>query len=299
VLSAHSEHPSTRSDMPPVLSAHSEHPSTRSDMPPVLGFLGVGTLNSAIVHGLCGSSNPPEHIVLSPRSKLQAEALACKFPDIVTIANSNQEVVDRADSVLVAVPASQAPEILAPLDFANETLLCSLVAGLPLSAVKSLCPSARSVVRAIPIPSVANGQGVTLIHPPCPSTAHLFDKVGESVSVQSEAELARLTTMACLMGAQYQWLQCVLDWMEQEGVDRENASKFIGAMAHSITGAAADQGGEGFKALVAEQTPGGVNETAIKLLDEAGVYQALDSTLDEVLKVLEPTTNNRQQRVRC
>ena len=59
------------------------------------GFVGVGTMSSAIVRGLCTLPFPPPSIVLSPRGAEKAAALAAEFgPQMVRVASSNQEVVD-------------------------------------------------------------------------------------------------------------------------------------------------------------------------------------------------------------
>jgi pyrroline-5-carboxylate reductase len=99
------------------------------------------------------------------------------------------------------------------------------------------------------------------------------------------------------MGAQYQWLQVVTDWMVQQGVEADTAATFVGALSHSITRDAAEAGDEGFNDLIAEQTPGGVNEKAIEHLTKAGVYAKLEDTLGMIYATLEPqkATNRKAE----
>ena len=80
------------------------------------GFIGVGTINAAVVQGLCTCDTPPKAVVLSPRNAEKAAALAASFPDRVRVAESNQAVLDAADWVFVATPPgpSLSPCALAP-----------------------------------------------------------------------------------------------------------------------------------------------------------------------------------------
>ena len=71
------------------------------------GFVGVGTMSSAIVRGMCTLPGDPACIVLSPRGAVKAAALAAEFPDKVTIASGNQEVVDKSDVVFIGVLPKQ------------------------------------------------------------------------------------------------------------------------------------------------------------------------------------------------
>ena len=44
-----------------------------------------------------------EGIVLSPRNSTKAAALQAKFPELITVASSNQAVVDTSDVVVLAL----------------------------------------------------------------------------------------------------------------------------------------------------------------------------------------------------
>ena len=57
---------------------------------------------------------------------------------------------------------------------------------------------------------------------------------------------------------------------------------YVGRLMHSVAGDAADAGGAGVGALIAEQTPGGFNEQAIRELTEAGVFDEVAHTMDSI-----------------
>ena len=257
-----------------------------------LGFVGVGTINKAIVSGLCTSQkiDPHRRILLSPRNADNAKALKASFPNIVDIAESNQSVLDGADHVFLGMGAAQAEDVLAPLQFRPGQTVCSLMAGHSLEKLRRMSPSLTQVqlVKAVPLPPVQHQAGVTLVHPAHRPTLRLFEELGGGVPVHDEVDMSRLMTMSCLMGAQYQWLQVVTDWMVDQGVEKQTASSFVGALSHSITRDAAEAGPRGFEELIEEQTPGGVNEKAIAHLSQAGVYDALKDSLEMIYETLEP-----------
>mmetsp|Transcript_5072 Transcript_5072/g.10390 ORF Transcript_5072/g.10390 Transcript_5072/m.10390 type:complete len:80 (-) Transcript_5072:42-281(-) len=71
---------------------------------PTLGFVGCGAIAEAVVRGLCTipdvSFRDKLSIILSPRSAEKSSALAAEF-GMCSRAETNQEVVDRADWVFV------------------------------------------------------------------------------------------------------------------------------------------------------------------------------------------------------
>ena len=74
--------------------------------PACIGFIGVGTMNSAIVRGLCTLPAPPERLVLSPRNAEKAAALAAEFPSLVSTAPlaTLQECAAPCETVVRAIP---------------------------------------------------------------------------------------------------------------------------------------------------------------------------------------------------
>ena len=68
--------------------------------------------------------------------------------------------------------------------------------------------------------------------------------------------------------------------MEAEGVPAELASRYIGAIFHTITGDSMDATSTSFGDLVDEQTPGGLNEQVVREMREAGCFQAMSDALE-------------------
>ena len=85
-----------------------------------IGIIGVGIIGSAVASGFCRSSQGELSLVLSPRGRERAAHLKEQYPDLVTVAASNQEVVDQSDWVILSVLPKQAEDVLKELHFRPE-----------------------------------------------------------------------------------------------------------------------------------------------------------------------------------
>ena len=72
-----------------------------------LGFIGTGEITSSIVTGLSSSGVTAHSIWLSPRNSAIANGLANRCKGI-SVASSNQEVLDHSDTIVIAVRPSAA-----------------------------------------------------------------------------------------------------------------------------------------------------------------------------------------------
>jgi len=82
----------------------------------VFGIIGVGSIASAIVTGLCEDVGEPPQVVLSPRGQARSNELAARFRT-VTIASTNQQFLDQSDVDVLCVLPHQAEEALGQLVF--------------------------------------------------------------------------------------------------------------------------------------------------------------------------------------
>ncbi|CAE7251780.1 unnamed protein product [Symbiodinium sp. CCMP2592] len=267
-------------------------------VPPIVGVVGVGTIGSAVVRGLCksGPETPPKGlraVVLSPRGTAKAEALRSEFPKIVRVASSNREVVEEADCVLVSVLPQQAEMVLQDLAFRPDQEVISLVAGLSVQKLRDLCAPARSVSIAIPFPSVAKQSGAALLLQPGPGARAVFRLVGRHVAVEDSEHFRRLMCVSGLMGNFYkqqltaqEQRHCVtvlvLEWLEEGGVPADTAAAWTSAAFGAFAADSAGATPHTFAELLAEQTAGGLNEKVWQLMEEDGNNDALRHVLEAV-----------------
>jgi pyrroline-5-carboxylate reductase len=134
---------------------------------------------------LCEDVREPPHIVLSPRGQACSRELAARFRT-VTIASTNQAVVDQSDVVVVCVLPHQAEEVLGQLAFQETQGVVSAMAGVHLTALQDLVFPAKDIARSIPAPAVATRSSSTPIHPSTEAARDLYDRLGGCLELADE-----------------------------------------------------------------------------------------------------------------
>jgi pyrroline-5-carboxylate reductase len=249
-----------------------------------LGFLGTGAITEAVVTGLGGVPEVPD-IIVSPRSAARSQALAARFANVV-VAPDNQTVLDRADTVVLALRPQDIVAALDGLRFRREQTVISFVALLPMVRLQRLVAPAQRICRAIPLPSAALRTGPIALCPALPDVAELLGRVGTVVAATTEDLLEPLWATTALMAPFYEQLNQVTGWLAANGVPGEIAADYTIQLYAAWSRVAAGDTGDLAALRDASQTPGGLNEQALRQLGEAGHYDALPAALDAVLSRL-------------
>jgi pyrroline-5-carboxylate reductase len=248
-----------------------------------LGFIGTGKITAAVVGGLCATGAPPP-IVLSPRNSRTAAALAAAHPDAVRVAASNQEVVDASDILVLAVRPQQLEEVAGSLRFRPDQLILSFVATVPAARLRPLVAPASRLVRACPLPSLAQRLGPVIVTPPDALVRDLFAPIGTPVEVEDEAAFEVLWATTAMIAPTYALCGEIAAWAAAAGVPATAATAYVAAMFHGLGVQGLEARRQGFDALVGEaQTKGGLNEQALRQLQEAGTFAAVRDVLDAIL----------------
>lgn len=105
--------------------------------PVSLGFIGFGTIASAIARGLASTEDEAKSdksvpsfskINVSRRSETRSSAIKLEFPDLVSVYDDNQAIIDNSDFVFLCVLNNQTEEALQKLSFdSSRHTLVSLV----------------------------------------------------------------------------------------------------------------------------------------------------------------------------
>eukprot|EP00746_Dinoflagellata_sp_MGD_P161630 gnl/MRDRNA2_/MRDRNA2_88848_c0_seq1.p1 gnl/MRDRNA2_/MRDRNA2_88848_c0~~gnl/MRDRNA2_/MRDRNA2_88848_c0_seq1.p1 ORF type:complete len:349 (+),score=63.07 gnl/MRDRNA2_/MRDRNA2_88848_c0_seq1:43-1089(+) len=261
-----------------------------------IGFIGIGTIACAVCRGLMKAGAGPAKVVLCPRNAEKAAALASEHPEKATVLESNQAVVDAADWVFLATPPKKdiTQETLSALKFrSGQTILC-MVAGVARADLENLVAPATDIVQALPLPPAEFAQSTTVMFPPHARMERCLSNLGRVVCAENRQLAMAIGSMSCVMGDFYAHLRCCHQWLVDKGVDSTTASKAVSSYFSTFHHASAPSE-VGFEHLVAEQTPGGVNQQVIEELEKQGRYDAVQTGLETAFQRLCPTATPRQQ----
>jgi pyrroline-5-carboxylate reductase len=244
------------------------------------GFVGAGAITVAIVEGLSSGVAEPPDVLLSPRGR--GAELAGRFSN-VRVCGSNQDVVDDASVVVLAVRPPDGRAVLEDLTFRPDHVVISVLAGVTLASLREWAAPAGEVVRAIPLPQAARARSLTAMYPDNAAARELFDKVGGVLVPRAEPTLDAFQTATATFAAHLDYLATIASWMADHGVDDDAASAYVahifGQLGESLLRRTGSLG------AVAEEfmTPGGINEQVLADLRGDGVPGTVRRALDRVL----------------
>ncbi len=251
-----------------------------------LGFIGTGKITSSVVTGICNSRIYFQKIIVSSRNKNVAQKLKKKFRK-VSIAKNNQEIVNKCNWIFLAVTPKVGLKILPKLNFRSNQKIISFISTINLSQLKKIIKKRAKIVRAIPLPPISLGKGPVPICPPDKQIKSFFDKIGTTVEIRSEKLSKNFWATSGMMAPFYELLKVLSDWLVKKGIKRKEAQKYITSLFVALSEDSAVNSRKDLKYLVSEsQTPGGLNEQAVKELKKFGLYKSLEKSLNSILKRL-------------
>ncbi len=248
-----------------------------------IGFVGTGTITEAMVTGIVGSGLDVTEILVSPRNQEIAARLSSRFPS-VRIAKDNQDVVDSADVLFLAVRPQIAEEVIPALAFRAGQTVVSVIAATDRSKLLAWIREDVRLSQAIPLPFVADRQGVTAIYPPHSEIAAIFAALGSAVECETKEEYDLLAAASALMGSYFGILDRATGWLVEKGMSREKARAYLAPLFASLAQTAVSADGTPLEVLRREfSTPGGLNEQVFDDFDRGGGTRALTDALERVL----------------
>ena len=191
-----------------------------------MGFIGIGTIASAVITGICSLPNAPNQIILSPRNATKSAYLASQF-DRVTVAGDNQEVIDRSGLVFLGLNKNFV-EVASSLSFRPDQTVISFNGTVRGSIFANAVAPATDFARVIPLPAVAFRESMSLVHNH-PLAIEIFDQLGSTIVTNSDEEFASLQAAGCAMGHFYKTLQTTGSWLQSKGIQSQAAAKLVSA----------------------------------------------------------------------
>lgn len=247
-----------------------------------IGFVGTGVITEAIVTGLLRAEFPVNGIVVSPRSEATAGRLAALSP-LVRVAEDNQEVVSASDVVVLAVRLQVAEEVLRPLHFTSRKIVASLIATVPIPTLREWIGADVEISRAVPLPFVAELNGVTVVHPGSDVLTGIFGALGAVINCETIEEFDAFAVAGALMGAYFGIAETCADWLVSAGAPYDKARAYLAPFFHGLAGSAVAAPRKTFDDLrVGHTTPGGLNDQLYESFRQDGGVRALKVAMDAV-----------------
>ena len=251
-----------------------------------LGFIGTGNISSDVITGICNSKISFKRIVVSPRNKQKAQKLKKKFKR-VSIAKSNQDVIDKSDWVFLGVVPKVGEKILPRLNFKTNQTIVSFISTIDYAQLKKIVKKKAKIVRAIPMPPISLGKGPVPIFPPDKKVKNFFDKIGTTIEIKSEKLSKNFWAISGSMASFYELLKVLSDWLVKKKLKRNQAQKYITSLYSALAALAAVHAEKNLKNFVVEsQTPGGLNWQGVNELRKSGYFKSLEKSINNILKRL-------------
>jgi pyrroline-5-carboxylate reductase len=250
------------------------------------GILGVGEIAEAIVTGLCEGIDRAPQILISPRNRRRAAALASRYRS-VSVASENQSVVDRCPVVVLCVRPQDARPILAELSFRPDQAIVSVMAGVSHAELAPLLAPAEDVARAIPVPSVARRSGLTPVHPATEAARDLFDRLGRASVVDDVYVFEAMSAVTATISALLEYLAAISRWLSQKGVAPDLASRYVSSIFAGLSESLAEGSGDLGRLAAVYATPGGINERFAAMLKDAGTFELVGDSLETIFQDLQ------------
>jgi pyrroline-5-carboxylate reductase len=247
-----------------------------------IGIIGVGEIGRAIVDGLCDGVEQPPEIHLSPRGSRTAAELSRQYPNVRVCAD-NQDVVNRSETVLIAVRPQDRSEALAGLQIGGDSVVVSVMAGIGISELRLTLGTDAPLVRAIPLPAVRERRSVTVTCPSPPAVDALFDRLGGALPVPDEAAFNVFSALTATLTSHYWYLATLTDWACRQGVPSKDADRYIRGLFQGVERSLGDEGRSLHQLAGDHETPNGINERLRTTWFDAANSEALTKALDALL----------------
>ncbi len=247
-----------------------------------LGLIGTGIIGEAFVRGLINVGRFEGEIWVSRRSDSRSSSLSADFAQ-VSVADENQEILDRCDTLILAVLPEQVESVLQDLQLRDDHLLLSIVSSITLKSLSQWAAPCTQIYRAIPLPPIEFGVGPIPICPPCPQLDPMLSSVGTVVSLTDEDQFLSIAVGSALMAMFYEMVSKTAIFMQKGGLPPHESALYATSMWHALAGNTTRVDHQELHQMSNDcLTPGGLNEQVLFGLRDSNWYSLLEKEMDGI-----------------
>lgn len=250
---------------------------------PTIGFIGAGTIASALATAFCQDQSRPYPILLSPRNAEKAAALRERFPERIRIAGSMQEVVDGADWVFITVLPQVGEEVCRSLRFRQEQKVINLMTDINLPQIAEWIGPTALLAHLVPLSFVAVRRGPIILYPPLEEAIDLIQPIGDVVAVDDRYHAAVLAAVTAYVASYFTLTQQIVDWVASLGVPLDTAKDYTTRMFAALAGQSVDATPQRLRELAEEMTPGGINYMVQQYINDKQAFAPWTEAMEAVM----------------
>ena len=173
------------------------------------------------------------------------------------------------------------------LKFKSSHIIINFISTIGIEKLKKYIKVKAKIVRALPLPPIALRKGPVPICPANKKVKIFFDHLGTAVEVSNEKLFTNFWCMTAMMAPFYENLNTLSKWLSSKGLNKIDAQKYVTSLFFAMSEDAVENSKKDLKILIKNsQTPGGLNEQALKHLNRSGFYRLLNNAANDVLKRL-------------
>lgn len=198
----------------------------------ILGFIGCGHMGLAIARGCVQAEYLDRWQIVIHEHKLENRNL-CKG-ERFSLADSEQEVVENAHIVVLAVRPDQAEEVLKKIAPYNPDCLLSIVTGLSIQHIQEIVGKDVPVIRAMPNTPLQIKEGSTAL---CMSSNckaddydfifQMFQEMGIARTIPENKMNAIVAVHGSVPAYVYYFIECILKDAVDRGIDEDSARALL------------------------------------------------------------------------
>ncbi|MGE5281397.1 MAG: pyrroline-5-carboxylate reductase [Chloroflexota bacterium] len=240
----------------------------------VIGFCGSGNMAAAMARGL---RDDVDGMLFTDSGSGRATALAEELG--AEAVDTNRELADRADAVVLAVKPAKLEAVAAEMRAAR--VVVSLLGATSLEAVREAFPSSE-VVRVMPNLGVEVRRGVLcMAGVPDAELRSLLDGLGHLVELPDGEFDAATAVMGCAPAYLALAMEAIADAGVADGLEPRLAHELVLETALGTAELLRDRTPAQVRQAVA--SPGGSTEAGLEALDRLGARQAFEAAVEASL----------------
>jgi pyrroline-5-carboxylate reductase len=248
-----------------------------------LGLIGAGNMASALARGI------GEPVLVADIDRGKAARLAAELGGEAV--DSNAELADRADAIVLCHKPKQLEEVAAEIDGRGKVVI-SILAAVTTERLGAAYPGAP-VYRFIPNIPAEVGRGV-LCYTPGPLAAEgpedeileLFGRAGTIIRLDDEPLIEpAMALMSCGPAFMALVAEAFAEAGAAHGLSRDDASRMVVETMGGTAAYLAEHGDDAKALRTRVATPGGATERGLVELEERGVRDVCRAAVDAVLEM--------------